>query len=1050
MAKRQTHEPRNKRNPKRRGRAALCALLLASLTVSAVALANPALADTPLSEEQNTSDQAADAADTAAEDSSAAPAADTANAAEAESPSEEAEPEEDSGIATLAYDFTRARNLGYLTHETITQDEFYALFDQFMQDDYVQNTKYALNDGSFVWNGGTRWDCSGMVFYFVTYYLIPYCQDGVAISNLPQQCSNYSDYALGGKYQGTSTWAQITSWGDIIYTEDDINDGTIDEDHPGDMRPGDLIYYGKRSSDDSTSGNVSHVAMYIGDGKYLADRNSGYQSGHYYQVECLSNESTAVDTVEGRGDGARTSSFRLLENANDQEKGYPAIAVIRIFDTVNTGYLTLQKTSANSSITEGNGCYSLSGAVYTVYTDKACTTAATDADGSRAVLTTTSDGSTNTLELTVGTYYVKETAASPGYLLDDTVYTVTITATSDPANAQTLNVSETPAVDTAGLAIDKLDSQSGLPDPQGSATLAGAQFTICYYDGYYSTPEDLPDDATRTWVIQTLYDEESGAYRAQLDDAHKVSGDDWYYDTDGRIVLPLGTITVVETAAPTGYLLEGSFTDANDTQVAAGEIYLAQITQSDESAHLSGGNTATETDRVKRGDVTFKKQDGDDQSTMGSVAFSLTSVTTGESHVLWTDMNGDYSSASAWEPHTQNTNAGESYEDGIWFTGYAEETEADVAVDDSLGALPYDTYILEELPCEANEGRALITTQFTVYRDVTDIGELFGAVDLGTIDNYSNTEGLAIGTTLVNDWTGEHQATIFENNDISLTDTVTFTDLTEGSTYVIRGELMDKETGEVLIDANGMPVTAESDPFVAYAANGQVDITFVFWANGMHGTDTVAYEYLYEIDPDGGEATLVAQHTDLDDEGQTVELLAPTLWTNALSTYSLSNQVDAEEEVSITDMLYLSGLIVGHTYYVYGRAVDTDGNIVTDADGNPIELLLEFVATDEEMELDIMQFVFDATGMEGMTVIFEEYLYADPDRTILITEEEDLGAVEETIYFNEAGAASEKTGTGKSSPVKTGDTAATTAWWVVIAAAGACLALMLITRRRRV
>ena len=74
---------------------------------------------------------------------------------------------------------------------------------------------------------------------------------------------------------------------------------------------------------------------------------------------------------------------------------------------------------------------------------------------------------------------------------------------------------------------------------------------------------------------------------------------------------------------------------------------------------------------------------------LANVPFKITSKTTGESHIVVTDKNGQFSTASDWASHKKNTNAGTSSEDGIWF-GISEP-------DDSKGALLYDTYEIEEL-----------------------------------------------------------------------------------------------------------------------------------------------------------------------------------------------------------------------------------------------------------------------------------------------------------------------------------------------------------------
>ena len=77
------------------------------------------------------------------------------------------------------------------------------------------------------------------------------------------------------------------------------------------------------------------------------------------------------------------------------------------------GYLTMKKVSNRSSITDGNNCYSIEGAEYTVYdsSNKAVDT-----------LTLKANGESNTIELLEGKYTVKETYAPPGYAKDDETY----------------------------------------------------------------------------------------------------------------------------------------------------------------------------------------------------------------------------------------------------------------------------------------------------------------------------------------------------------------------------------------------------------------------------------------------------------------------------------------------------------------------------------------------------------------------------------------------------------------------------------------------------
>lgn len=355
------------------------------------------------------------------------------------------------------------------------------------------------------------------------------------------------------------------------------------------------------------------------------------------------------------------------------------------------GDLNITKVNGNPELTAGNDCYSLAGAEYQLR----------DGSGNTvATLITDVNGNASVSGINAGNYTLVETKASPGFELNTEHTSVTINA----GQTTTLNgvgcLVEQPVNDPLAIQITKADMDSTESSPQGNASLEGAEFTVKYYNALYDKVSDLPENAARTWVLATQKDSRGG-YRAMLTEKYKVSGDDFYVDTDGTVVLPLGTITIQETKAPDGYLLEGATLidkDGNTSNVENG-VFISKITQNGNIASLVAGNFPVVRDEVKKHKVEVEKLSEDKDGVTAPLNNAVFTIKL-KSEVEEKGWDG----ASVYDEITTGNVEGKD--------GYAVTKE-----------LPYGTYIMRETGTPEGYVRA-DDIEFTIDKDNSETSKI--------------------------------------------------------------------------------------------------------------------------------------------------------------------------------------------------------------------------------------------------------------------------------------------------------------------------------------
>jgi len=554
-------------------------------------------------------------------------------------------------------------------------------------------------------------------------------------------------------------------------------------------------------------------------------------------------------------------------------------------DTIIRGGVKLAKIDNDLDEAYAQGDATLAGAEFTIYNQSAETVMVKGREigkGEAAlVITTNADGiaTSGDHDLPYGSYLVKETKPSKGYLLNEK-WSRAFRIREDGVIVDLTEDKVREAVIRGGVQIIKRDKELVKSEALGGAHLDGIVMTIKNVSGRdvvvrkdFGDPEvkvdwkkleskkDLFEDGTVLRVptgkdvgkITVHWNEEKKAYTAE------TLADD----------LPYGTYTIRESKTNESY----QRTDKTEHMFEIREDGV--IVSFDDNEHEAA---LTFDDYVYRSDVQGTKIADSTSERFSYVPFKIISVTNGETHVVVTDANGFFSTKDrrsagdidededADTARKQNpfddlleaedikTADLEKRKDdilhGVWFgTG---EFGDKAAMNSKFGALPYDSYILEEMPCEHNEGYILQKFYFTVDQKSQN-----GFVDLETITD----DVPEIGTTASVD--GKNKD-IRPQKEITLVDVIEYKNLKKGETYTAKGVLMDKATGKPVLDINGKQITAEQE-FKTFMSNGKVKVTFTFDATSLYGKETVVFEKVYD-----SEGHVAATHEEIDDEGQTV------------------------------------------------------------------------------------------------------------------------------------------------------------------------------------
>lgn len=236
--------------------------------------------------------------------------------------------------------------------------------------------------------------------------------------------------------------------------------------------------------------------------------------------------------------GVYNENPTLVSGTNHNQPG--------VIDDANYGHVALKKTSSNPTCTNNNPLYDLAGTQYTVYNEDGVTVAKT-VSGNNAVLTCNSAGNTNTLEMPIGKYVVKETKAGKGYQLNKSTMAIELTASNTVDNPYIINTTDKPVDDPISVALTK-ENNNKVP-------IKGAVYCIEYYPGIQTYSESEAQTKHTGSVSKWYFETDANGEVVFLTSptAAGYSSSPFFIGALGGRTIPLGTVIMYEEKAPDNY-----------------------------------------------------------------------------------------------------------------------------------------------------------------------------------------------------------------------------------------------------------------------------------------------------------------------------------------------------------------------------------------------------------------------------------------------------------------------------------------------------------------
>lgn len=595
--------------------------------------------------------------------------------------------------------------------------------------------------------------------------------------------------------------------------------------------------------------------------------------------------------------------------------------------------LQLQKVSSNTSMTDGNDCYSFEGAEFAVFDDKDKASTAKSGktpeerkEGAIGVIVTDKSGKgTLAKKLPIGDYYAVEakTPTNGSYKINDNIFTFNSTTEYIDGSivykagvGSATTIPEEPYNDPMFINITKTDSEGNV-----IANLETV-FEVKYYDGYYTQESEIDESKLKaTWYFKTI-DGEVRYDETHFDKSRENS--ELYYKTDGNPAIPLGTITIREVEAPKGRDSQGNVIEykLDDT------LRIHQIQRKSET-----GTTEEE--------YTFDDEIVNELITIDTEAVEKSS----DSHTAFQNSNTEITDTISYT----GLNEQENYEavgwlvkksDGKRITDIISQTfKADtngcgsVELTHSFNSTGYGN---ETVVAFAEIRKSGSNDVIVEHKDINDKDQSVTFLDSGIA-----TEAKVFST--------DSRYAYETNVTVKIKDFISYSGFALG-TYTVKTQAFirnaDGSQGEeVALIPSEQTVNIESNNGVFAIGIQLTDV------KGLAGKNVVIFETIYNSD---GEEC--ASHRDINDSLQTITFLTPKVNTRLTNDYTPNSRLSyARQYDRFADMVTINGLIVGKKYTVKGELVTQDGEKIADSKTT------SFVASAEKQTVKVAYADVDTT-----------------------------------------------------------------------------------------